>query len=100
MMLGRLELHIERLVLHGIDARDQESISLALQRELTRLFTEQGIPRSLAQGGAIAQLKVDPLTVVAGAKPDAIGVQIAQSIYSGLSPQVPHHAVAKDVGEV
>ena len=37
-----IELHIEELVLHGFSPRDRDAIGEAVQRELTRLFVEQG----------------------------------------------------------
>jgi hypothetical protein len=80
-----LELYIEELVLHGFAARDRDRISAALQQELTRLFTEQGIPPTLTQGGQIAQLNGGTFNITAGTRPDIIGTQIAQSIYGGFS---------------
>ncbi|MBW4686853.1 MAG: hypothetical protein KME40_17540 [Komarekiella atlantica HA4396-MV6] len=81
---GNLELHIEELILHGFPASDRHRIGAAVQQELTRLFT-QGIPPSLSQGGAIAQLNGSIFEITPGTQPEIIGVQIAQSIYGGLS---------------
>lgn len=46
-----IELHIEKLVLHGFAPGAHSRIGEAVQQELTRLFLEQGVPRSLSQGG-------------------------------------------------
>lgn len=83
-MHPNLQLHIEELILHGFAARDRDRISAAIQQELTRLFTEQGIPPTLAQGGQIAQLNGGTFNVTAGTRPDIVGTQIAQSIYGGF----------------
>jgi hypothetical protein len=80
-----LELHIEELILQGFAVSDRHLISAALQQELSRLFTEQGVPRSFAQGGAVPQLNGGTIQITPAMKPDAIGVQIAQSIYGGFS---------------
>jgi hypothetical protein len=80
-----IELHIEELVLRGFAAKDRYAIGEAVQRELQRLFAEQGVPHSLAQGYEQAQLDAGAFNVKAGAKADEIGTQVAQSIYGGLS---------------
>jgi hypothetical protein len=84
-----LELAIERLVLHGIAPQDRHRLGAALQQELTRLLTEQGIPPRLTQASALAQLKVSPCEVSADARPEAIGTQLAQTIYQGLTAPSP-----------
>lgn len=86
MMPQNIELHIEELVLHGFaPGGDRYRIEEAVQQELKRLFAEQGVPRSLAGGGDIGRLDAGAFEMEAGAKPEAIGVQIAQAIYGGLS---------------
>jgi hypothetical protein len=78
-----IDFHIEELILHGFAAGDRDRIGAAIQQELTRLFTEQGMPRSMAQAG-IEQLKGGTFNVSAGMRADVVGTQIAQSIYGGL----------------
>jgi hypothetical protein len=79
-----IEVYIEELVLHGFDLRDRYAIGEAVQRELSRLFAEQGIHSSLGQGREIARLDVGTFDVKPGAKAEAIGTQVAQSVYGGL----------------
>ncbi|NEQ22778.1 MAG: hypothetical protein F6K28_27080 [Microcoleus sp. SIO2G3] len=80
-----LEFHIEELILHGFEMRDRHLISTAMQQELSRLFTEQGVPRSLTQDSTVPQLNGGTVETTPAMQPEAIGVQIAQSIYGGLS---------------
>ena len=80
-----LELHIEELILHGFAVNDRYTISAAMQQELSRLFTEHGVPRSLSQNSAIPQLDGGTIQTTPMMQPEAIGVQIAQSIYGGFS---------------
>ena len=47
--MKRIELHIEELVLHGFAPADRYRIGDTVQRELTRLLAEQGMPASLIQ---------------------------------------------------
>ena len=84
MTTPNIELHIEELVLHGFTPGDRYSIGAAVERELTRLFGEQGIPPSLMSGGEIARLNGGSFTVAHGSKAEVIGTQVAQSVYGGM----------------
>ncbi|NJN87364.1 MAG: hypothetical protein HC881_14980 [Leptolyngbyaceae cyanobacterium SL_7_1] len=79
-----LELHIEELILSGFAMSDRHTISTALQQELHRLFSEQGVPRSLMQSSDVPHLNGGEIQVTATMPPQAIGVQIAQSLYGGF----------------
>lgn len=85
MISRNLELNIEKLVLYGFVPADRARIGAAVQQELTRLFAEQGVPPSLKRGGAISHLDAGTFEMSSAAKPDAIGIQIAQTIYGGLN---------------
>jgi hypothetical protein len=80
----RIELHIEELVLHGFAAKDRHAIGEAVQRELSRLFAEQGVHPSLAKGHKVERLDGVAFQVKQGSRADAIGAQVAQSVYGGL----------------
>jgi len=83
--MKRIELHIEELVLYGFAPADRHHIGDAAQRELTRLLTEQGMPASLIQRGEIARLDSGAFQMAQGSKAEAIGDQVAQAVYRGLS---------------
>jgi hypothetical protein len=80
-----LELHIEELVLHGFMPQDRHWIGAAVEAELTRLFAEQGVPPSLAQGGEMAHLDGGAFDVAPSSTAEAIGCQVAQALYGGLN---------------
>lgn len=80
-----VELHIEELVLRGFAPGDRYRIGEAVERELARLFGEQGVPPSLARGSGIERLDSGAFEVAHGSKAEAVGVQVAQAIYGGLS---------------
>jgi hypothetical protein len=80
-----IELHIEELVLHGFAPGDRYRIGEAVERELARLFARQGTPPSLAQGGEIEHLDGRTFEVKPGSRAEAIGAQVAQAVYGGLS---------------
>ncbi|GAC1356121.1 MAG: hypothetical protein NVS4B11_00440 [Ktedonobacteraceae bacterium] len=79
-----IELHIEELVLHGFSSADRHAIGEAVQRELTRLLTEQGIHPAMTQGHEAARVKGGTFNMQQGAKADTVGTQVAQSVYGGL----------------
>src|SRR5260370_12834529 len=83
-----LSLHIEELVLHGFASIDRDRIGEATQRELTRLFVRQGVPRSLATGTAVDLLDGGALKIASAATPEPIGTQLARAIYGALSQGV------------
>ena len=55
------------------------------RRELARLFAEQGVPAGLGAGGAIPRVDGGGFQVAAGATTDAVGAQVAQTVYGGLA---------------
>lgn len=89
-----LELHIEELVLHGFSPRDRLSIGDAMQQEILRLITEQGLPGISTGPISLARLDVGSFQVAPGMKARAIGVQLAQHLHPRLSvgSNLQHHA--------
>ena len=87
MDIGRtsIELHIEELVLHGFAAADRRAIGAAVEAELTRLLASRGLPASLADGATIRAIDAGRVAVPGDARPANVGVQVAQSVYGGLS---------------
>jgi hypothetical protein len=84
-MRPAFELHIEELVLHGFNPADRRRIGEAVERELTRLLDEQGIPgRGDVQ---ISRLDGGNITLAPGARPEAVGAEIARSVHGSLSRQ-------------
>ena len=79
-----IELHIEELVLHGFSPNDRHAIGEAVQRELTRLFAEQGVHGSLHRGFETERVDGGAFNVKQGAKAEGIGTQVGQAVYGGL----------------
>ena len=80
-----VRLHIDKLVLNGFPPVNCYRIAAAMEAELARLLTEQGVPPGLANGGAISRLDGGSFDVMPDARPDRIGVQVAQAVYGGLT---------------
>lgn len=84
MRRTNLELQIDALVLHGFASRDRYSIAEATERELDRLFAEQGTPPSLVRDRDVARLDGGVFEVRTGSRAEAIGAEVARALYGGL----------------
>ena len=88
--MHNIELHIEELILHGFPPSDRYRIAEAVELELTRLFTEQGISPALTRGGEFARLDGGTFNIAPSSKAQVIGSQVAQSVYTNMSPSQSH----------
>ena len=80
-----VDLNIERLVLHGVAVRDTRLLQRTVAAELTRLFTERGVPPMIARGGYVPRLDGDVVHATSVTRADGIGAQIARAVYGGFS---------------
>jgi hypothetical protein len=81
-----IHLHIERLVLDGlpIDRGQGPHVQAAVEAELTRLLTENGLDATWGTGGAVPSVNATGVQLSPGSSPAQIGRQIAQSVYGGI----------------
>jgi hypothetical protein len=79
-----VELHIEELVLHGFAPSHRYAIGDAVEREMARLLSDQGVPIALRSQSATAEIKGGTFNAAHNARPGAIGRQIAQAVYQGF----------------
>ena len=81
-----INIEIERLILEGVSIpRSQRPLlQAAVEAELSRLFSVNGLPPSLKNGGTISKLPAN-INVTQSTNPTQMGQQIAQSIYGGLN---------------
>lgn len=81
-----IKLHIERLVLDGlpVEQRHGAELQAAVETELTRLLTDDGLSSSLKPGAAIARVKAAAIQIRSGDKITGLGQQIARSVYGGI----------------
>ena len=78
-----VELHIDTLVLEGMSDGDAARIRYAMQRELGRLFTEQGVPEAWVDGEASQRIDEISFDVQRSATPVQLGKHVAEAIYGG-----------------
>lgn len=80
----RIDLHIDRLVLDGIDLdhAQRPHLQAAVEAELGRLLAEGGLG-ALAAGGAVPSVKAGGFEI-SGEGPAQLGKQIAGAVYGGI----------------
>jgi hypothetical protein len=80
-----VNLHIERLVLEGIDIDPAQRpiLQAALEAELGRLIAEGGVG-ALAAGGAVPSVKAEGFQMSGDGNPSQLGRQIAGAVYGGI----------------
>ena len=80
-----INLHIERLVLDGLDIAPEQrpALQTAVEGELSRLLTERGLSPGLAQGTAVPRIATGGIQLTNNS-PTQIGQYIAQSVYGGI----------------
>ena len=98
-----IDLHIEELVLHGFAPGERYRIGAAIERELARLLTEQGAPEGLLggreevslEGIDVPNLSLGSFQIQQGAKPEMIGMQVAQALYKGMRTGMSHASTTR-----
>jgi hypothetical protein len=82
-----INLHIERLVLEGVNiaAGEGHLLQNVVVTELTRILTDGGLSSSIAQGSGLPHISASGIQLKDGNNLTQIGQQIAQSVYGGLS---------------
>lgn len=82
-----IQLHIDQLILDGlpIDRAQAPIVQAAVEAELSRLLTVHGFSAGWQSSGAVPSLNASSIQVSAGSTPTQMGLQIAQSVYSGLN---------------
>jgi hypothetical protein len=83
-MKGNIEVHIEELVLHGFAPSDRNIIGSGMERKLSRLFTEEGLPPSLGRTQAIVYLDSGSFKEAPELGGEAVGVEVAKAVYKAL----------------
>jgi hypothetical protein len=82
----KISIHIERLVLDGIDIarRERPLLQSAVEAELARLIAAGGLSPDLISGGAMPSVNAGDLQMTGDNNPTQLGHQIAQSVYGGI----------------
>ncbi len=83
--MSKVIVHIDRLVLRGVDPSDQKAVATALQTELQRQLTEPGIARRIDPGH---RYRLDAGQVQMGKEKlgTATGAAISRALTGGKKP--------------
>ena len=82
----KINLHIERLVLDGVNVEPSQRhlLQAGIETELARMLTEGGFSPSLAQSVALPRLSTTAFQLPEAGNPKQVGQQIAKSVYGGI----------------
>jgi hypothetical protein len=78
-----IDLHIDELVLHGVDPHDRWAIGDAVQRELVRLLGERGLT-TVRESVDVPRLDAGSIALPAQSRGAAIGSPIASALHAAL----------------
>jgi hypothetical protein len=81
-----INLHIERLVLDGVDTAPGQRHLLqgAVETELARLLIEGGLDHQLTGGAALPRIASPAIQLNGGNDPAQLGRTIAGAVYGGI----------------
>lgn len=83
-MNEQIELHIEKLVLHGFSPDQRYAIARAIEMRLARLLTEQQIPAVFLQHGIVPSINAGSIHIDNESKNEATGNKIANAVYKSF----------------
>lgn len=81
-----INLHIDKLVLEGVDIAPGQSrlLQRIVAAELTRMLSDGELSPSLVQGSSLSRLAAGNIQLREDNDTGGLGRQIAQSVYGGL----------------
>jgi len=79
-----IRVHIDRLVLTGLDVRDRAALGAAVQAQLARAFQEQGWANPPLESVQAPRLTGESIRPAASGREVDLGAQIARSVHGGL----------------
>ena len=83
--MRNVEIHIEELILHGFHPADRQRIGEALEQELVRLASTQGISDGFSDDVHIPLLDGGSFQMGTGGRPETAGAGIARSLHRSIN---------------
>jgi hypothetical protein len=80
----KVNIEIGELILEGFDYHDQQRISRAIEQELARLVSDNGLPEGVGTRRAASNIGALSFNAPSDMNPRAIGRETARSIYRSL----------------
>jgi hypothetical protein len=84
-----IELHIERLILDGlqVEPRNCSHLQAAAEAELTRLLTADGLRSELSSSSNLRSLGAGEIHVTSQTPVAELGNHIARAVHGGIGPE-------------
>ncbi len=81
-----INVNIERLVLEGVSVPPSQRplLQAAVEAELGRLLTAEGLSAGLRSGGVVPRVLGGTIQLSPESNPTQLGQQIAQAVYGGI----------------
>lgn len=80
-----IEVHIDRLVLHGFSPHDRYRIGDTVRAALYEKIAESGLGGVLSEGGSLPYIDAGAFDMTTGQSPSVTGENIADSVYKSFS---------------
>jgi len=79
-------VHIERLILEGLPIPPDQhlKVQVAVEAELARLLSADGLSASLLSGGTWSRVPANAIELANDGTPVLLGQQIARAVYKGI----------------
>lgn len=83
-MTQDIEIYIERIVLEGFGNLNRRELNQYIQKHLTAMLAEQGLPQTLTDMGEVNKLNGGQIHLPSKQTTENIGISIAGGIYQGI----------------
>jgi hypothetical protein len=80
---GRIEVHIEKLVLDGVGDLDARAVGDAIRHELQRMVDTEGLPVQETRASATA-VHAPKMPSTLASDPRSVGRRVARSVHTSL----------------
>jgi hypothetical protein len=92
-----IELHIERLILDGlqVEPRDRSRFQAAVEAELTGLLASEGLRSELLSGAAVRSLGGGEIRLTNQTTPSQLGTHIAKAVHHGIGVKASDASTAR-----
>lgn len=82
----KIELHIERVLLDGVPMTSAQAplVRRAIEQELARLLTADGLSREFQRGAAVSRVNAGTLRLSKENRPARLGQDIARAVHAGI----------------
>jgi hypothetical protein len=80
----KIDFRIEELILEGFPAAYRGQIAEVIQRELTQIFTDRGMPPDWSQNRDLGRLDGVSFNFSPGASVETVGAQVASAIAENI----------------